>query len=311
MVRGIENGDWDTVGLSAAGVGLDALGLVADPLGTLFSWGFGWMIENVPFLREPFDALMGNPDAIAGSAATWTNIGTEVKSVATDYRASIAETSDWTGLAGDSYRALAGVHADGIEQVGEAASGMASAVQGAGVLVGAVRGIVRDLIAQACGDIAAAFVKWGIASLLTAGIAVGGMVADGIRLALKWADKIREWVDKLGTALTNLLSKLDELGSGTHQIGTKIGNFFQNAQAPGSATIADSAPTPNITLESLTDGTNFKPSFSSPNSVLPTGETGNIPVFTPGDDYGVIKTGYEGIKEGAKIDDGIDAQNDN
>ncbi|APU12350.1 MULTISPECIES: hypothetical protein [Actinoalloteichus] len=135
---------------------------------------------------------------------------------------------------------------EGIEQVGAAAAGMAGAVQGAGVVVGAVRGIVRDLIAQVCGDIAEAFVKWGIAALLTAGIAVGGMIADGVRIALKWADKVREWMDKLGTALSNLLTRLDELGSGTHQIGTQIGSFFQNAQAPGNATFSDVSPQPTI-----------------------------------------------------------------
>ncbi|MBA8823289.1 hypothetical protein FHX42_000618 [Saccharopolyspora lacisalsi] len=69
--KAIVNGDWDTAGLSAMSLGIDAVGVAADPLGTLASWGVGWLIEHVWFLRDAFDALMGDPDEIAGMASTW------------------------------------------------------------------------------------------------------------------------------------------------------------------------------------------------------------------------------------------------
>src|SRR5262245_24299044 len=52
------------VALSAVGVVTDTIGFAIDPLGSVLTAGVGWLLEHISFLREPLDALLGNPDEI-------------------------------------------------------------------------------------------------------------------------------------------------------------------------------------------------------------------------------------------------------
>lgn len=102
-------------------------------------------------------------------------------------------------------------------------------------MVGAVRAIVRDMIAMAVGEIIGAVLKWGLAAAATAGIAAGGLVADAVRIALKWADKISEWMNKLSSALKNLSKVLDKFGSAGKSLRTKVDEFFNGLANPPAA----------------------------------------------------------------------------
>src|SRR5690606_41920814 len=53
-----------------------------------------------------------------------------------------------------------------------------------------------------------------------------GLVADAVRIALKWADKISEWMNKLSSALKNLSKVLDKFGSAGKSLRTKVDEFF-------------------------------------------------------------------------------------
>lgn len=324
VCQAIDNNDWDSAGLNALGLGVDVVGLAADPLGTLFSWGFGWMIENISFLREPFDALMGNPDAISGMASTWENVGKELKKVGQEYGQSVQGTTGWEGQAGDAYRKLGADISQKVDQLAAASTSMKSAVDGAGAVVGAVRGIVRDIIAGALGEIVSCLLKWGIAAACTAGIAAGGAIADAIRIALKWAEKISEWMKKLGTVLHNLWSKLDELGSAATSLRKGVDGFFRNlGEMPGvsanqkaiteqSVTDAARKIAPSTTTGSaagrgfMSGGAEFKPAFRG-DLTDPT----YSPVSAGWDDGGASKFGYEVVKETAKLDDGADEVENN
>lgn len=324
VCQAIDNHDWDSAGLNALGLGVDAVGLVADPLGTLISWGFGWAIENISFLREPFDALMGNPDAIGGMASTWENVGNELKSVGQEYGQAVGGTTGWEGQAGDAYRKLGNDISQKVDQLAAASTSMKSAVDGAGAVVGAVRGIVRDIIAGAIGEIVSCLLKWGIAAACTAGIAAGGAIADAVRIALKWAEKISEWMNKLGTVLHNLWSKLDELGSAATSLRKGIDGFFRNlgempGVTPGQKVITEQSVTdaarkiaPSTTTGSaaqrgfLAGGAEFKPAFRGDLADPTSG-----PVSAGWDDSGASKFGYEVVKETAKLDDGADELENN
>ncbi|WP_433869734.1 WXG100 family type VII secretion target [Saccharopolyspora sp. CA-218241] len=319
--QALTNGDWDTAGLSALGVGLDAVGFAADPLGSLASWGVGWLIENVSFLREPFDALMGNPDAISGMASTWENIGEELKSVAQGYGQSAQSTTAWEGRSGNAYRALGAETAKTLDAVGETCHGMKAAVEGAGTVVGAVRGIVRDLIAGAIGEIVSAVLKWGIAAACTAGIAAGGLIADAIRIALKWADKISGWMTKLADALKSLSSCLDKLGSAGQSLKTKVDDFFAGLANPPSGNLVNVRTQPALSgnhLDSVGTGaqTEGASAFQDAWSGFKAGgaeykpfTSGEIwsPHLDMGPDGGRAKMTYEVVKETAKLDDGADS----
>jgi hypothetical protein len=57
---GINNGDWVEAGLGVVGAGLEALGLYMDPVGTLASYGVGWLIEHVQPLQDMLNDLAGS-----------------------------------------------------------------------------------------------------------------------------------------------------------------------------------------------------------------------------------------------------------
>lgn len=308
----IDRGDWAEGLLNAGAGGLDLLGVAADPLAGLAAAGVGWIIEHVLFLREPFDALLGNPAAIQAASQTWQNISAELGAVAGDYRSAVAGgTASWEGAAGDAYRAMAVVHATGIGAVGSAGQGMAAAVAGAGAVVGTVRGIVRDLIAWAIGDIVSALIKWGVAAMVTAGVALAPAIADAIRIAVKWAERITEWMAKLGAALKNLWGRLDELGSagttvreGIEGLVSRVGGANDAINDAGTLRLR-TVDQPEVGLRSITDGTSpsMRPEFGTPDIRI--GADGRA-VYSPADHGGLGKLGLEGAKEAAKIDDRLD-----
>lgn len=296
------SGDWAEGLVNAGGVGLDVLALAADPLAGLISWGVGWLIEHVSFLREPFDALMGNPDAIQALSQTWQNVGQELRAVADDYRDFVqSQTVNWQGIAGDAYRTVAGAHAAGIDAAGVAGQGMAVGVAGAGAVVGTVRGIVRDLISGAIGDIASAVIKWGVATVATAGIALGGAIADAIRIAVKWAKRISEWMSKLGKVLQNAVKRLDELGSTGTTARKGLEKLVKNVNKPNQTEL--NIPTirqADLTPDGIMRGDVLTPRFGLPTRGVGADENA---AFRHGGDYGASKGGLEGAKEATKVDD--------
>ena len=71
---GIESGSWLEGGLGLAGAGLEMLGLITDPVGTLLSYAVSWLMEHVKPLSDALDWLAGDPDTIASYSATWKNV---------------------------------------------------------------------------------------------------------------------------------------------------------------------------------------------------------------------------------------------
>src|SRR6186713_2866364 len=78
LAHGVSNGDWVEAGLSAAGVGLEVLSMVIDPLGTLASYGVSWLIEHVQPLKDALDWFAGDPPVIRSFSETWANVAAEV-----------------------------------------------------------------------------------------------------------------------------------------------------------------------------------------------------------------------------------------
>jgi uncharacterized protein YukE len=199
-VSAIQRGDWAEAGINVLGAGIDALGFLTDPFGTLLSSAFAWFIEHVEPLTSMLNSLAGNPGVINQNAATWGNVGDHLKKAGEDMARMVdADTSAWRGAAIDAYAAVAKAEATGVKAAGLAAEGVGAALTGAGVAVATVRTIVRDLI------------RWAAAALLTVGLATPGIVADGIRLIMKWAKKVSDWLDKVITTIRNLSKVVNKI----------------------------------------------------------------------------------------------------
>jgi len=187
---------------AAAGAGLDTLGAIADPFDALMSSSIGWLIEHVWFLREPLDALAGDPLQVTAQAQTWSNIAGELRAVAADHTA--AQVTGWAGPAGEAYRGTVARYTGAVVDVAGKADQLAQLVLGSGAAVGTVRALVRDLIAD--------FLSWvartALAALAAATVTLAGSTAAAItavaleayRLARTIAERISSLLDALSHA---------------------------------------------------------------------------------------------------------------
>lgn len=208
-VAAVERGDWVQAGLGMANTAMGIVGLAANPLAGLLSAGFSWAIQHVDFLREPFDALLGNPQAIQRMSDSWASAARQIEGVVADYRrTSVEETRGWSGRSADGYRAASSRHASGLETLSKAAQGISKAAKGAGELVATVRKTIMDLISQAVSEMVMKIIQWLAASFLTFGAAIAAAIADIVQMACNYAKKLVDFLQKLANSLKKLIEMI-------------------------------------------------------------------------------------------------------
>ncbi|WP_433267952.1 WXG100 family type VII secretion target [Actinosynnema sp. CS-041913] len=223
-VAAVERGDWVQAGLGMANTALGMVGLASNPLSGFLSAGFSWAIQHVDFLREPFDALLGSPQAIQKMSESWASAAKQIEGIVADYRrTSVEETRGWRGRSADGYRAASKKHASGLETLAKAAQGISGAAKGAGELVATVRKTIMDLISQAVSDMVMKIIQWLAASFLTFGAAIAAAISDIVQLAVNYAKKLADFLQKLG----NSLKKLIDLIKSVQQIASTAKQILQ------------------------------------------------------------------------------------
>ncbi|MCT2581547.1 hypothetical protein [Actinophytocola gossypii] len=225
--------DWVFDGFA---LGLDVLGFVANPLGTLVGGGIGWLIEHVSFLKEPLDDLAGDPGAINVVAATWDEVARACAKVGADYeRIATSETKTWKGESGDAYRTAAAEVAAQVKALEGAASAVVTGVRGSGVLVASVRGIIRDMIA----DVVAEFLIAAATALATSWCSFGASVAAftgwAVGRAAATAGKIAGKVSKLLMKLAQAIRKFDNLKGASDALAKASIAIGRKAKSVGRA----------------------------------------------------------------------------
>ncbi len=206
--QAIASGSWIDGGLAVLGAGMDAAQLVIDPIGTLASYGVGFLIEHVKPLQKALDWVAGDPDAIAAYAKTWDNVSTYLAQAADTHKSSVAkDVADWSGSAADAYRTHAAATTGLLSTAATAAASASNAVQLAGGIVGFVRQTVRDIVAQAVGHLAV----WAAEEVFTIGAATPLVAVQATTYVAKTLETIANLFEKLASSfkkLTPLLKKL-------------------------------------------------------------------------------------------------------
>ncbi|MGC7094127.1 WXG100 family type VII secretion target [Amycolatopsis lurida] len=224
--------DWAMDGLA---LGLDALGLIANPLGGLLSAGIGWLIEHLDFLKEPLDDLAGDPGKINEIAAVWgEQIRKEVGQIADDYNKAIeSETAGWEGEASVKYRETGQQIVEQIKSLDAASAAVSEGLRGSGQLVATVRGIIRDIIAEVVAEIVLA----AAAALATSWCTLGGSIAAftgwAVARGAATAGKIAGKISKLLMKLANILSKFSKLRGAVQALGKLAKRFGDTAKTLG------------------------------------------------------------------------------
>ncbi|MEU8333772.1 WXG100 family type VII secretion target [Micromonospora sp. NPDC048839] len=190
-VSGIESGSWIDSTIGGVATSMDALATVLDPLGSLVSWGVGWLLEHVKPLSDALDWLAGDPDQIDAYARTWRNVAKQSTDAHADLQAGVPmQLAEWDGASARAYQAYMARQVRAMEGIARAAGGIASLVEGAGLLVALVRELVRDLIADFVSVLAVRLPLWLAEAGATLGIATPLVISQVSSLVAKWAARI-------------------------------------------------------------------------------------------------------------------------
>jgi uncharacterized protein YukE len=207
--QGVECHSWVDGTLGVVGAGLDALAFVSDPVGALLQYGVAWLIEHVKPLSEALDWLAGDPAQIAAHAQTWRNVATELQTEAEALtRAVRSEIPDWSGAAAEAYRTWAGQRGQSLDALAKASATLALITEGAGMLIGTVRIMVRDAVAT----VVSRLIVNGAELIGSLGVATPLVVEQVTTLCASWAAKIAHWLRDLISSLRNLVRESEKLG---------------------------------------------------------------------------------------------------
>jgi hypothetical protein len=179
-------------GLSAS---MDLLGAVVDPLANLAAWGVAWLLEHVQPLRDALNALAGDHDQITANAHTWHNIST---AIGTTFHPVTTAPADWAGPAATTYHTRAHHNGLAIRGLSSSASCVSTAVEGAGMPVASVRGLIRDPIAQFVATLAIRLPEWAAPAGVTLGIATPAIALQVTALVRRYANRIKQLLQALG-----------------------------------------------------------------------------------------------------------------
>ncbi|GEL18396.1 PPE domain-containing protein [Pseudonocardia asaccharolytica] len=247
LTAGLTGGDAQLAAFSAAGAGLDALGLVMNPLGSLLEAGIGWLIEHVAFLHEPLDALAGDPTQIRAQARTWHNVAGELRSVVGRYRDEAGALPGWEGAAADAYRAAARCYTTALRNMGAQADELAVLILGTGELVGTVRALVRDVVASFVADLIMVGIGAVVAAVASAGTTLAAAVAWAVNRACQVAAMIADRIGSLLDDLTGLAGSLGRTCGRLDDVSDAVARGVERigAGATGSGALRRPAPGEN------------------------------------------------------------------
>jgi uncharacterized protein YukE/GNAT superfamily N-acetyltransferase len=220
--QGIKNQSWIETTLGVVATSLDGLGLIVDPIGSLMSYGISWLIEHLAPLREALERLTGSPTQVAAHAQTWRNIATTLYQAATDLTdANATRLPSWQGRSANSYQAWGTQQSTAIRALASAAETMAEGTELAGMLVAAVRGLIRDVIAILVGRLA-----WYAAEeLITLGGASLLVLAQVTSLISATAARIAEFLRALFVSLRRLIALVEKLRPLIDQLKQLLGRL--------------------------------------------------------------------------------------
>lgn len=229
--EGVKNGSWIDGSLGVVGAALDGLALVSDPVGSLLQYGVAWIIEHVRPLTEALDWLAGDPGQIAAHAQTWRNVAgslrDEAESLARAVRLDVAE---WGGSAGPAYRNWAAEQQQAIVGLSHAADTMALVTEGAGMLIAAVRLMVRDAIATCVSRL----IVYAAEEAATLGFATPLVVEQVTTTVAAWGAKIAQWLRGLLASLRRLIPEMHRLGELIERLKQILSRLSRNGREPTS-----------------------------------------------------------------------------
>jgi hypothetical protein len=236
------NGDWTEGLLSLAGAVPDIVEVIKNPLETLMSWGFGWIIEHVDFLKEPLDWVSGDQDALDLEVQKWLEVGKYVKTTAETLTDEVQKNCmEWSGAAADAYRAYVQKQLNGYREIVRLAELAGNIINICKTVLSVVRTIIRDLITDTLAKIVMIIARYPPPAYPAA------LAAEGVPFAIEKSTEAMTWAEKLMRVLLRAKSMLmdfyknvgDLLKKGDVFEGAGMGAFWEVAKEAGKTAVKE------------------------------------------------------------------------
>ncbi|MFF1610608.1 hypothetical protein ACFVYA_22745 [Amycolatopsis sp. NPDC058278] len=238
--KAVKENDQVAIGIGAAGMALETIGLVLDPIGSLLTAGIGWLIEHITILRWPLDILMGDPIGIAAASEALTAEKKKLEQWSADHqRALDTLMKDWSGQAADQFKKDMDAVTEQLGSLGGYLDQAGKNMKIAGGIVGAFRGILRDLIAM----LLATIIKGALIAAALAPVTFGASIAIFIGTTI---GTVATALGKIGAKLAQLAKKLGDLLQALTKMG-KAGDDLAAAKPPASSLTPAPTPKPDAT----------------------------------------------------------------
>jgi hypothetical protein len=229
--QGVRSGSWIDGSLGALSAGLDGLAVVSDPIGTLLPYGVSWLIEHVRPLSQALDGLAGDPATIAAQAQTWHKVAHLLQAESAALAQAVRlDLTEWSGAAAQAYRRWVNARTRSLQVLASAANATAAIVEGAGVLVGTVRVMVRDAVAT----VVSRLMVYAAELVGTAGLATPLVVEQVSALCASWAARIARWLRALITSLGRLMRESERLGELVRALNKRLSTDSPDSGKPSS-----------------------------------------------------------------------------
>ena len=175
LAHGLSEGSWLETGLSSLSLAADAVGVGADPLGTLVAWGAGWLIDHFGPLKSWMDQFLGDADSVRADAATWSNVAQAMGECADTLEQDEKNLmGEQVGATATAYRASNQDTISALRTASGAADAMGRATSVLAEVVGLVHDLLRDAISAIVGTLASAIIE----AIATCGLAIPLIIAQ-------------------------------------------------------------------------------------------------------------------------------------
>lgn len=230
----IKNGSWLAPGQSAGG-DIGGLGNVGNPLSAIVEAGFAFVMPLISFLGDALPLLAGDPNAITSSAQNLGNTGQSVSSLAGNYQqAATTETTGWSGPAADGYQNTSGQQSTGNATLGQASTGLSSAVTGGGAAVASTLAQVTAVITAAVGDILSILAAAASQGAPSFGASMAAAIVHTVATAVTAAGVVAGLMGMLLSSAQNLSGLVRQLQGAVSNAEQLIGQFTGSSASSGN-----------------------------------------------------------------------------